>query len=328
LIFCRYYLKAGVAQSRYASRAFQEIVDYPRGVFKMTLHVNCQSGSQPSIQQKTSDTISKSAFPLKPPQSQSHSLIKKFSREYLLLSLIPAISFFVCTVMGALFAEHHVDELIRNSNKEMTGYAEKQLEDIGQVIIHNKAGDVAAQVKLFLDLNSDLDMQQLQKNERFKSIAVQHVGLTGYTCLYEAETGIMRMHPNPDLINQDMQFLSEKLPTWWAIFEPSLEGVELSGYYDWVEADGRIRKKYMTMTPVAVRSQNKTLMVAATTYIDEFSIPVLTMNKKSEEENTKYKDFIANQVVVIGSVMTTILIPKLSGFSKKNPTRSAADCGM
>ena len=274
----------------------------------MTLHVNCQSGSQPSIQQKTSDTISKSAFPLKPPQSQSHSLTKKFSREYLLLSLIPVISFFVCTVMGALFAEHHVDELIRNSNKEMTGYAEKQLEDIGQVIIHNKAEDVAAQVKLFLDFNSDLDMQQLQKNERFKSIAVQHVGLTGYTCLYEAETGIMRMHPNPDLINQDMQFLSEKLPTWWAIFEPSLEGVELSGYYDWVEADGRIRKKYMTMTPVAVRSQNKTLMVAATTYIDEFSIPVLTMNKKSEEENTKYKNFIANQVVVIGSVMTTILI--------------------
>jgi nitrogen fixation/metabolism regulation signal transduction histidine kinase len=64
----------------------------------------------------------------------------------------------------------------------------------------------------------------------------------------------------------------------------------------------------MTMTPVAVRSQNKTLMVAATTYIDEFSIPVRTMNKKSEEANTKYKDFIANQVVIIGSVMTTILI--------------------
>ena len=219
----------------------------------MTLHVNSQYGSQSSIRKKPSDAISKSGFPIKSPQSQSHSLMKKFTREYLLLSLIPVLSFFACTVIGALFAEHHVDDLIRNSNKEMTDYAEKQLENIGKVIIQNKAKDVAAQIGLFLDFNPDLDIQQLQKNEHFKSLSVQQVGLTGYTCLYEAETGIMQMHPNPNLINQDMRFLSERLPTWWAIFEPSLAGVEISGYYDWIEPDGHIRKKYMTMTPVAVR---------------------------------------------------------------------------
>ena len=57
-----------------------------------------------------------------------------------------------------------------------------------------------------------------------------------------------------------------------------------------------------------MNSQNKTLMIAATTYIDEFSMPVLAMNKKSEEANTRYQDFIGSQVVVIGSAMTTILI--------------------
>ena len=213
--------------------------------------------------------------------------------------------------MGALFAERHIAEIIRDSNRELNDYAKKQLENIGQVIIQNRANDVAAQVRLFLDFNPDLDMQQLQRNESFKSLAVQKVGLTGYTCMYEARTGIMRMHPNPDLINQDMRFLAEKLPTWWAIFEPSLAGVETSGYYDWIEADDRIRQKYMTMTPVVVKSPNKTLMIAATTYIDEFSIPILTMSTKSEEVNRNYQDFIANQMVVVGSVMTAILISTL-----------------
>jgi PAS domain S-box-containing protein len=104
-----------------------------------------------------------------------------------------------------------------------------------------------------------------------------------------------------------MQFLSEKLPAWWAIFEPSLAGVEISGYYDWIEPDGRMRHKYMAMAPVAVNFQGKTFMIAATTYIDEFSIPVLTMTEKLQEANTTYRQFIAKQVVIIGSIIATIL---------------------
>jgi hypothetical protein len=175
----------------------------------MTLHVQSQSSGHAFVQKKTSNKISKKVFPVRSPQAQSHSLIKKFTREYLLLSLIPVLSFFACSVMGALFAERHVADLMCNSNKEMSDYAEKQLENLGQVIIQNRAKDVAAQIELFLNFNPDLDMRQLQKNERFKSLAVQQVGLTGYTCLYEAESGIMRIHPNPDLVNQDMRFLTK-----------------------------------------------------------------------------------------------------------------------
>jgi PAS domain S-box-containing protein len=151
-------------------------------------------------------------------------------------------------------------------------------------------------------------MRQLQDNEKFRSIAVQTVGATGYTCMYEAETGVMRIHPNPELIDRDIRFLSEKLPTWWAIFEPSLAGVEISGYYDWIEPDGRIRKKYMTMTPVAMKFRDKTFMIAATTYIDEFSIPVVTITQKVEEANTSSRQFIAKQVAIIGSITVTILL--------------------
>jgi PAS domain S-box-containing protein len=244
---------------------------------------------------------------MKPAEAHSQSLVKKFTREYLFLSLIPVVSFFICTTMGAFFSERYIAQLIHNSNYDLSDYAKKQLEDIGRANIQYKAQEVATQVELFLGFNPHLDMRQLQDNERFKSLAVQTVGRTGYTCLYEAETGIMRMHPNPELIDRGLRFLSDRLPAWWAIFEPSLAGVEASGYYEWIEPDGRVRNKYMAMAPVAVKLQGRTLMIAATTYIDEFSIPVLTMNQKSEEIKATYREFIGNQVVIIGIAMATIL---------------------
>ena len=277
----------------------------------MTPSIYGQSDTHTSLPKKTDATDFNEAFPAPSHQTRSHSQMKKFTREYLLLSLIPALTFFAFTVVGALFAERHVAELISDSNRGLSKYAKKQLEAIGQVNIQNRAKDIAVQLGLFLDFNPAMDMQELQNNEVFKSLALQQVGLTGYTCLYEAGTGIMRLHPNSDLIDQDMRFLAEQLPAWWAIFKLSLAGVETAGYYDWIEPDGGTRKKYMTMTPVVTRSRTNTLMIAATTYIDEFSIPVLTMKKEVEEVNRNYQEFITHQMVVVGSVMTTILLSTL-----------------
>ena len=190
---------------------------------------------------------------MKRAEKPSHSLVKKFTREYLFVSLIPVGIFFVCVLTGVFFAQKYIADLIHQSTYELSEDARGQLEDIGQTIIQGKARDVAKQVDIFLKLNPDLDMPALQKSDEFKSIAMQKVGQNGYTCLYEAETGIMRIHPNTKLIDMEMRFLSEKLPSWWAIFEPTRSGAEVSGYYDWFEPNGQIRKKYMTMTPVGTK---------------------------------------------------------------------------
>ncbi|MGE5258703.1 MAG: PAS domain S-box protein [Hyphomicrobiales bacterium] len=195
---------------------------------------------------------------------------------------------------------------------------------MGRQTIQGRAREVAAQVELFLAFNPDMDIQGLQNSEKFKAIVLQQVGITGYTCLYEAGTGIMRLHPNPDLIGQKMEILSERIPAWWGIFAPSLAGVEVSGYYDWIEPDGRVRSKYMAITPVAVKLQGKTLMVAATTYIDEFSIPILAMRSKSEEVRKDYEDFITRQATIFGGVMAAILISTLLavyGFAQRATRR-------
>jgi two-component system, cell cycle sensor histidine kinase and response regulator CckA len=244
---------------------------------------------------------------MKRAEKPSHSLVKKFTREYLFVSLIPVGIFFVCVLTGVFFAQKYIADLIHQATYELSEDARGQLEDIGQKIIQGKARDVAKQVDIFLRLNPDLDMPALQKSDEFKNIAMQKVGQNGYTCMFEAETGIMRIHPNPKLIDVEMRFLSEKLPSWWAIFEPTRFGAEVSGYYDWFEPDGQIRKKYMTITPVGARVSGQTLMIAATAYKDEFSTRIQAMQRRSKEISSRYQSFVTQQDLVIFSAMAVIL---------------------
>ena len=100
-----------------------------------------------------------------------------------------------------------------------------------------------------------------------KGIAVQKVGETGYTAVHD-DKGINYFHVNPQLVGTDLHDLAGRLPAFWKILEASLKGPAF-GYYDWKDADGKIRPKYMYLAPV----QGTDLIVAATTYIDEFSKP-------------------------------------------------------
>jgi len=239
---------------------------------------------------------------------QTKSMARRFTRGYLFISLIPLCLLFICTVIGASLAQHHIAALIHRSTNELGNDARLQLEDLGRKIIQSQAKDVAKQIEIFLKYHPDAEMKDLQNNPYFKDLAMQKVGKTGYTCLYEAGTGIMRIHPNPRLVDSDMRSLSKLLPTWWAIFEPSLSGIEISGYYDWLEPNEKIRPKYMTMTPVKLNFQGKTLMIAATTYIDEFSEPITTTLNNAQEISTHYRKYIVQQGWLIVSVTTAILL--------------------
>ncbi|MFB3925638.1 MAG: SpoIIE family protein phosphatase [Syntrophales bacterium] len=146
----------------------------------------------------------------------------------------------------------------------------RSLEALGETVIRQKAEDVALQCRIYINAHPKMTIRNLQTSPEFRKIAVQSVGETGYTILYEKETGIMRFHPNPELLNFDMHEWKDKLPEFWDIFEETLDGSPADGYYDWQDPDGEIRQKYMYIAPV----QGTPYMVGATTYIDEFSIPV------------------------------------------------------
>ena len=218
---------------------------------------------------------------MQPTEKPSKSMVREFTKQYLLISLIPVVIFFAFAIVGGYFAQRHLSDLLAGSTHELNSDAKEELEMLGQQVIQDRARATARQMSIFLSFQPEMDMNALQQSARFQTIAMERVGQNGYVCLYEAKTGIMRIHPNPKLTNRKMDFLSEQIPSWWAIFERSPVRRRGFGLLRLDRTDGSVRKKYMTMTPVHASFHGETLMVAATTYIDEFSAPVAAMEQKA-----------------------------------------------
>ena len=148
--------------------------------------------------------------------------------------------------------------------------------------------------------------EEAVKDPWLKEIAVQKVGETGYTAVHD-NRGINYFHVNPQIVGSDLHDLAEKLPAFWKILEASLSG-PAAGYYDWRDADGGIRPKYMYLAPV----KNSDLIVASTTYIEEFSKPTKAMEAKMEVIKRRflqgYEEKFEIFYVLIGVVLVILLI--------------------
>ncbi len=250
---------------------------------------------------------------MKPSVPRVRSIVQQFRALYG-LAIVPYLLAILILIGALVLGAQNSLWILNTLAQGITTQAEKHLQQLGEQYIQTVARDVATQVEIYLAAHPEATMRDLQSDPAFVKIAMQPVGETGYACLYEAGTGIMRIHPNPALIDQKMEFLKDQLPSWWAIFEPSLAGVEVSGYYDWLEPDGSIRQKYMTMTPVRVPFHGQTLMIAATTYIDEFSRPVVQMQEYAESLRRDYRNRLVNQVITLAGITALAFSLALAGF--------------
>ncbi|MBT8490422.1 MAG: SpoIIE family protein phosphatase [Deltaproteobacteria bacterium] len=178
------------------------------------------------------------------------------------------------------------------------------LEALGENILEQKARDVALQCEIYIKLHPDLTIADLQANPAFQDIAVQSIGTKGYTILYEKKTGIMRFHRNSAFVDFEPRQLSTKLPSFWNIYQSTLAGSSRGGYYNWRDPDGKIRQKFMYMTPV----KNTNYMVAATTYIDEFSQPVKETQKKISTAAVNISKHIDDRITQTRNTFTNFFV--------------------
>jgi len=176
------------------------------------------------------------------------------------------------------------------------------LNKLGEKMIKQKAIDVAAQMEIFIKSHPKMKREDLFKDPWLKSIAVQKVGETGYTAVHD-DKAINYFHVNPQIVGMDLHELSGKLPAFWKILEASLKG-PASGYYDWKDADGKIRPKYMYLTPI----QGTDLIVASTTYIDEFSRPVRGIEGRMRWIEKGYLDAYETKIQLFYFVMLVALV--------------------
>lgn len=199
--------------------------------------------------------------------------------------------------------------------------------ELAESIISDSANSVAKQVSLFLQNNPGATSEELSRQEAFKAVAVQKVGKTGYTALYELpdDEGIWRTwaHVNSKIIGIDMKKLEKPLgtnfPGFWAIYTGVEGGKESSGYYAWQDKDGTIRQKFMVSAPVP----GTRYVVASTTYLDEFTLPIKTLEQDARQVTEQTSTFtfgiLAATLVLVG------LIVSLYGYRLTRQIRSLTD---
>jgi len=178
-------------------------------------------------------------------------------------------------------------EAIENHIFIMISELERPKDSFASQSIRDKALGVAKQIEIYLKSNPDLTLKDLQNDPYFTDIAVQDVGMTGYTAVTDYETLICRFHKNPELIDFDLSATASSLPGFWNIMSRTKGGMEAEGIYDWIEPDGSIREKYMYIAVVGPKTADGVgLHVAATTYLDEYFTQTI------EESETVQFDYI------------------------------------
>jgi len=201
------------------------------------------------------------------------------SKMLLLFMVVPIILMAGASLLYLWQLENMSDLLTRESSKFVNQMAEEKIADI--------SAGVAMQCKLYLLSHPGLIREDFNEDMGFKTLAVQKVGMTGYTALYElpGPDGVWRTwaHINNKIIGIDMSKLKKPLgrsfPGFWKIYIGVKDGKKSQGYYTWQDKDGKFRDKFMVCIPVA----GTRFVVAATTYMDEFTGPVKRMQARAKE---------------------------------------------
>jgi HAMP domain-containing protein len=183
--------------------------------------------------------------------------------------------------------------------------SKNSLDKLGEVVISGRALSVADQIDIFIKSHPKMRKEDILRDPWLKEIGLQKVGETGYTAVLD-DKAVTYIHPDPKIAGLDLHQLSERLPAFWKLIEASLKAPAF-GYYDWKDPDGRIRPKYMYLAHV----KDTDLIVAATTYIDEFSKPSKAIEDRMKQIEKRYGNQYERKFrgfyIVIGLVLVVLL---------------------
>jgi HAMP domain-containing protein len=192
-----------------------------------------------------------------------------------------------------------------NSLKELGAASVKEsvasLNKLGEKIIQEKAEGVARQIEIYLESHPGLSEAALANQTRLQEIAIQRVGETGYTAVH-SNKGINYFHVNPKIVGTDLHKLADKMPEFVKVMEKGLTGAS-GGYYQWTDIDGKVRPKYMFSAPV----EGTNLIVAATTYIDEFGKPAGAILAKVDRMQAAYAERYRNRFLIFLAIVLIVL---------------------
>lgn len=240
-------------------------------------------------------------------------------KMFLLFFLIPMV---LIAAAGLLYLRQ-----MQNLSTLITRESTAMVKRFAERAIAEKAHSVAAQVQLSLKNRKGLKKTQLNDDPAFRAVAVQKVGKTGYTALYErpGKDGVWRtwVHVNPKIIGIDMSKLKkplgENFPGFWRVYTGVRGGSEAKGYYTWRDKDGAFRDKFMVCTPVP----GTRFVVAATTYLDEFTKDVSALRERARSVTERTKQIV---LLILGCTLVLVgAVVSLYGHALTRKIRTLTD---
>jgi len=224
----------------------------------------------------------------------------------LLAGLIPVLIFAVQVEIYGDSLKQAVEKKIEEVYRQDIGYSEAVLKDMGEAAIRRRALDVAVQLDLVLRSVPWMRLNDLEKDKRFREIAVQRISSTGYTSVLDSDTGLLRFYQDREGRGIDLVALGRTVPALGSIVKAALEGKNAGGYYEWKDANGRKREKYLYIAPLTQRTADGArLSVVAATYVDEFAAPIV---EAKALHNQAKADLIATTNRLAGSFKHTGLL--------------------
>jgi methyl-accepting chemotaxis protein len=233
-------------------------------------------------------------------------LFPKFLFSFIIIAIIPMLVIEFLSYKG-----------MENLREDVVDKSRTIITQLSTTNIRQKAVGTAKQLEVYFKEKRKTSLDKLKNNFYLRSLAVQPVGKTGYTAVHTTE-GINIFHKNPKIVGMDLHKLKGRFPEFWKILAESLKG-PASGYYSWKDMNGRIRKKYMYCAPV----KGTNLVVAATTYLDEFFGPLTTFETSAKKKQKAILLYIF--IVFIGFVLFIIVFSYFYAKSVTKPILHLAD---
>lgn len=230
--------------------------------------------------------------PIQPPNETGFLGLRP--KMLLLFLVVPLVAF---SVVGVFLLE----KMSRLASL-MTDASTHSVTQSGEELIRTTARSVANQCRQYILAHPELTEKEMMVDTGLQRIAVQKVGLTGYTALYVVNPMVLLAHPNHQLLGKPVtetvrSSLGKDFDRWARLVEELDKGenVEKAGYYLWVDPDGILREKFMVATPL----EGTKYGITSTIYMEEFLRPIRKVENEATQMTVGTRNYFLSSLAVV-----------------------------